>query len=128
MTALPIDAQITFVPASDLDRTRDFYQDVLGLVLVLDQGSCLIFRVTNEAFIGFCEHLDPIEGRSVILTLVVPDVDGWCDRVVANGGEIASGPEHSDRYAIRHAFIRDPDGHHVELQRFDDPDWAEPVR
>ena len=124
MTPLPVDAQITFLPCSDLAASRRFYEGVLGLRLVVDQGSCLIFAVTDGAFLGVCEHLDPIDGRSVIVTFVSDDVDAWCHAIVERGGVIASGPERNDRFGIYHAFIHDPDGHHVEIQRFDDPDWA----
>ncbi len=124
---LPVDAQITFLPCSDLGRSRAFYRDVLGLPLVLDQGTCLIFRVREGAFVGVCEHLDPIRGRSVVVTIVTDDVDGWCRRIVDNGGIVESGPEHNDRYGIYHAFTRDPDGHYVEMQRFDDPSWSAPL-
>jgi catechol 2,3-dioxygenase-like lactoylglutathione lyase family enzyme len=124
MVLPPIDAQITFLPCSDLPASRRFYGDVLGLRLAVDQGSCLIFAVTDDAFLGVCEHLEPVDGRSVIVTLVSDDVDAWCESIVERGGVIASGPEHNDRFGIYHAFIHDPDGHHVEIQRFDDPNWA----
>lgn len=127
MTALPVDAQITFIPSSDLAASRRFYEGILGLEVVVDQGTCLIFRVTRGAFVGVCEHLDPIDGRSVIVTLVADDVDGWCRAITERGGVIASGPEHNDRFGIHHAFVLDPDGHHVEIQRFDDASWSEPL-
>jgi catechol 2,3-dioxygenase-like lactoylglutathione lyase family enzyme len=122
-----IDAQITFLPVESVERSRAFYEGVLAFALVVDQGACHIYRVTDQAYVGLCEHLDPIEGRSVVFTLVTDDVDGWCRRIEANGGVIETGPEHNDRFSIYHAFVRDPDGHHIEIQRFDDPAWATPV-
>ena len=124
MAVLPVDAQITFLPCSDLAASRMFYEHVLGLRLAVDQGTCLIFAVTEQAFLGVCEHLDPIAGRSVIVTIVSRDVDAWCRAIVDRGGVIESGPEYNDRFGIYHAFVLDPDGHHIEIQRFDDPDWA----
>jgi catechol 2,3-dioxygenase-like lactoylglutathione lyase family enzyme len=117
------DAQITFLPSSDLERSRTFYEGVLGLELVVDQGTCHIFRVAEGAFLGTCqwETVEVTEG--VIFTFVTDDVDGWCSRVVGAGGRIESGPEHSAQYGIYHAFLRDSDGHRLEIQRFDDPEW-----
>ena len=128
MTRPSADAQITFLPASDLAASGAFYGGILGLDLVVDQGTCLIYRVTDGAFLGVCEHLKPIEGRSVIFTIVAEDVDGFCAMVIANGGTVDSGPEHNDRFGIYHAFVLDPDGHHIEVQRFDDPEWSTPAR
>lgn len=123
---MTIDAQITFLPSCDLARSRAYYERILGLELVADQGACLIYRATGSAYVGVCEreHAEATDG--VIVTLVTDDVDGWCDRIVASGGEIDRGPEHSDRFAIYHAFLRDPDGNVLEIQRFDDAGWASP--
>lgn len=118
------DAQITFLPSADLERSRAFYGGVLGLELVVDQGTCHIYKVAGEAFLGTCRR-DVVEAtEGVIFTFVTDDVDGWCTRILDSGGQIESGPEHSDYYNIYHAFLRDPDGHRLEIQRFDDPDWS----
>ncbi len=118
------DAQITFLPSADLGRSRAFYEGVVGLELVVDQGSCLIFTVADGAFLGTCQR-DVVEStEGVIFTFVTDDVDGWCTRILDAGGRIESGPDHSAQYGIYHAFLRDPDGHRLEIQRFDDPDWS----
>lgn len=121
---MTIDAQITFLPSSNLARSRAYYERILGLELVADQGACLIYRATGSGYVGVCErdHMAATDG--VIVTFVTDDVDGWCGRIVASGGEIDRGPEHSDRFAIYHAFLRDPDENVFEIQRFDDAGWA----
>jgi predicted enzyme related to lactoylglutathione lyase len=70
--------QITFLRSNDLDKPRHFYSENLGLNLVRDQATCLIFEVTKTAYLGFCEHIEQIPaGRRIILTLVTEDVDLW---------------------------------------------------
>lgn len=49
MAALPVDAQITFLPVADLQRSAAFYEGALGLPLVVDQGTCRIYRVSGRA-------------------------------------------------------------------------------
>ena len=122
------DAQITFLPSTDLERSRRFYEGVLGLELVVDRGTCHIFEVAEGAFLGTCEREKAEATEGAILTIVTDDVDGWCSRVVAGGERIESGPEHSAQYGIYHAFLRDPDGHRLEIQRFDDPEWSSPPK
>jgi predicted enzyme related to lactoylglutathione lyase len=122
---MKIDAQITFLPCSDLAISRAFYTDVLGLEVAVDQGSCLILAVADNAYVGVCERTDVGPNPSVIVTFVTDDVDGWCDRIINTGGFVHSGPEHSDQYGIYHAFVHDPDGNVLEIQRFDDSSWAD---
>jgi len=118
------DAQITFLPVADLERSRAFYGGVLGLQLVVDQSTCHIFKAADAAFFGTCLNDDARAADGVIVTFVTNDVEGWCDRIAAAGGSIERGPEHDARFGIYHAFLRDPDGHLIEIQRFDDPDWS----
>jgi catechol 2,3-dioxygenase-like lactoylglutathione lyase family enzyme len=126
MAALPVDAQITFLPVADLGRSAAFYEGALGLPLVVDQGTCRIYRVSGGAYLGICERPGAVAHPGVIVTLVSPAVDAWHDRLAGAGIEVVGAPSFSEQYRIYHAFYRDPDGHMVEIQEFEDPAWAEP--
>lgn len=122
------DAQITFIYVADLERSTTFYRDRLGLELVLDQGGCRIFAVAGAAYLGICRRSDrPPAPGGTIVTLVVDDVDGWHERLSAAGVTFDHPPRRNDAYGIYHTFARDPDGYLVEIQRFDDADWAAPA-
>lgn len=122
MSQPPITQQLTFLHTNDLDETRKFYTEVLGLPLVRDQGICHIFRVTETAFLGFCEHIEPmLAGRKVILTLVSDDVDVWYDVLTHRGVEMMGPPEASPKFQIYHFFFKDPNGYWIEIQKFDQP-------
>jgi len=114
--------QITFLHSNDLGITRDFYTKLLGLSLVRDQGTCLIFEITETAFLGFCQHITPVpEGRNVILTLISEDVDGWYQYLIDKGNKTLTPPKHNPEYHIYHFFLKDPDGFWIEIQKFDQP-------
>ena len=113
------DAQITFVHVGELDRSSAFYGDLLGLRLARDQGACRIYHVTGGTYLGLCDHRPPEPG-GMIVTLVTDDVDGWAERLRSAGHEV-DGPTENERFAIYHCFVHDPDGHVVEIQRFDQP-------
>ena len=127
MAALPVDAQITFLPVADLRRSAAFYEEALGLPLVVDQGTCRIYRVAAAAYLGVCERSGAAPAAGVIVTLVSPAVGAWHERLAGAGVEVVAAPSFSEQYRIRHAFYRDPDGHLVEIQEFDDPAWAGPA-
>ena len=127
VAALPVDAQITFLPVADLRRSAAFYEEALGLPLVVDQGTCRIYRVAATAYLGVCERCGAAPAAGVIVTLVSHAVDAWHRRLMAAGVEVVEAPSYTERYRIYHAFYRDPDGHLVEIQEFADPNWAGPA-
>ncbi len=122
MAEAPFAQQVTFLYTKDLTTSAHFYGDLLGLPLVLDQGSCRIYRVSDDGFLGLCERADvPAEPTGVIVTLVTQDVDGWHARLQALGVAIEKAPTLNSTYNIYHCFLRDPNGYLLEIQTFRDP-------
>ena len=114
---------ITFLYTRDLATTSHFYSEVMQIPLILDQGDCRVWQITETAFIGFCEReTAPTEpSTNLIFTLVTDDVDGWHTRLVAAGADITKPPTLNEKYNIYHIFFRDPNGYLLEIQRFNDP-------
>jgi catechol 2,3-dioxygenase-like lactoylglutathione lyase family enzyme len=121
---LPVDAHVTFLRVADLDRSHRFYSAGLGLTLVLDQGGCRIYRLTDQAYLGVCLREDP-GSRGVVVTIVTDQVDEWYERFGAAEGDVDGPPRDNAEYRIYHFFATDPDGHLLEVQRFWDEDWNE---
>ncbi|HAJ36053.1 MAG TPA: glyoxalase [Chloroflexi bacterium] len=124
MTA-PFTQQVTFLYTSDLVATARFYEAIIGLPLALDQGNCRIYRVSADGFLGFCARRGA-QPSGVIVTFVTPDVDGWYDRLCAQGVVFEKAPVFNPDYNIYHCFLRDPNGYLLEIQRFCDPAWPQP--
>jgi catechol 2,3-dioxygenase-like lactoylglutathione lyase family enzyme len=115
-------AQITFLPTADLAATAAFYEDVLGLALVRDQGVCRVYATAPGAYLGFCARGYAIPtDRRVVVTLLVDDVAAAHEALVAAGGVAEGPPQHSEAFRCTSSFFRDPNGYLVELQRFDEP-------
>lgn len=122
MSNLAFSQQITFLHTSDLKATWQFYTQVLFLTLARDQATCLIFRVNDGAYLGFCEHIEPIQpGRKVILTLVSNDVEDWYKTLKSRGVDLMDPPKYNPKYQITHFFLKDPNGYWIEIQRFENP-------
>ena len=61
--------------------------------------------MSGNAYVGFCQRADaPAEPRGITLTFVTDRVDEWCAP-----------------YRIYNAFVRDPNGYLIEIQRFWEP-------
>jgi catechol 2,3-dioxygenase-like lactoylglutathione lyase family enzyme len=114
--------QITFLDTRDLARTADFYERVLGLPLARDQGTCRIYHVSGNAYLGFCQRDEAAPAPSgLTFTLITDHVDEWCAHLRAEGVEFVKGPADNPPYRIYNAFVRDPSGYLIEIQRFWEP-------
>ena len=126
MTHPHIAQQITFLYTQDLEKSAFFYEQIMGFSMVLDQGTCRIYRTTTDGFLGFCQREGVLPPKDdVIFTLVSPDVDAWYEYLCAKGVEFEKPPQENHQYKIYHCFLRDPNGYLIEIQRFLDPRWPE---
>ncbi|QKZ05625.1 VOC family protein [Pseudomonas eucalypticola] len=121
---------ITFFYYDDLAPISQFYEQVLGLELVLDQGVARIYRLGEHSYFGIVDgqrgHLKAQPRSAVLLTLVDEDVEGWHQRLQAKGVAGLS-PILRGTYC-EHFFFEDPAGYALEIQRFHNPAVAELFR
>jgi len=79
-------SQITFLKTDKLEDTARFYESLIGRERAVDQGGCKIYRVTGNAFIGFCRSEEKPDPKDVIVTWVTDDVDGSYERGAGREG------------------------------------------
>jgi catechol 2,3-dioxygenase-like lactoylglutathione lyase family enzyme len=124
------DQQVTFLYADDAPACWDFYERVMELPLVQNQGRCRIYEVAGgRAYLGLCMSRasrvteNPRVEGGVVFTFIADDVDGWYEFLKAKGVAIPHAPELSVEYKVHHFFFHDPAGNTLEIQRFERPDW-----
>lgn len=117
----PFEQFVAFLHTANLAATADFYERILSLPLARDQGTCRIYKISANGYLGFCAHLKPADPQGMIATLVTDDVDAWHERLRTQGVEIVKPPAHNPKYAIYHFFFKDPNGYLLEIQRFNEP-------
>lgn len=121
-----IDRSIVFTYCDDLAAASGFFREVMELELVVDQGPCHIYRLTEQSFLGVCSLPDrPSAQAGVTITIVSDDVDGWHRFLTAKGVAYVQAPSRSERFGITSSLFLSPHGYRIEIQRFDDPRWHE---
>ncbi|WP_424811622.1 VOC family protein [Roseococcus sp. YIM B11640] len=120
-----IEQQITFLYAEAPEASWRFYEEVLELPLVRDQGDVRIYAA-GGGFLGICRARQPGQAvlraqGSAMVTLVTEDVEGWRAALAAKGVDVPESCARWERYGITHFFFRDPAGYTLEIQRFDAP-------
>jgi catechol 2,3-dioxygenase-like lactoylglutathione lyase family enzyme len=112
---------------SDVDRSRDFYRDVLGASVYREyRGTSCVLQfldtwlllvtggppTADKPTVSFAAPADP-DRVSHSMTIRVPDARGAFETLRGRGAVFLAEPVESD-WEIR-AFFRDPDGHLLEV-------------
>lgn len=120
------DYAITFFYYDDVHAVVPFYEQTLGLELVLDQGLARIYRIGRDSYFGIVDgnrgHLRHQPRSAVLLTIISEDVHGWHQRLTELKVP-ALGPVQTGRFC-EHFFFEDPAGYAIEIQRFIAPEVA----
>lgn len=102
-----------------------FYQVVLGLPLIEDQGWAKVYRIHGAANVGIVEaRRGPVEkpvGSGSLLSIVVEDVDAWYTHLKDEPSiEILGPPAMVSNIPVYSFFLKDPGGYRIEIQSFTD--------
>jgi lactoylglutathione lyase len=120
------DGYLAVLFVSDLDRARDFYQNVLGLELgnADDEGAYFslgpdgLMVISHETADDLLSAADvdrgPARGGRSVLATTVEDVDAAYEELRAKGVEFIRVPEDRD-WGLRCAHFKDPDGNVWEI-------------
>lgn len=115
---------ITWLYYKDVPAMEKFYQEVLGLKRIVDQGWAKIYKVTDNSYVGLVDERRGMhsftEKKAVNVSFIIDDLDGWFSYVDQNkvftlrSEDIGAGPESKYR-----AFVGyDPEGYFMEFDRF----------
>ena len=101
--------------ATDLSRARAFYQDVLGLELLMDHGWIQTFGAKTPMSIQLSFASEGGSGTPVPdLSIEVDDVDEALARMKGAGFSIEYGPV-DEPWGVRRFYVRDPFGKLVNI-------------
>jgi predicted enzyme related to lactoylglutathione lyase len=117
-------ASITFLYYDDLGSACDFYERVLTLTLVVDQGWCKIYQIAHGAFVGLVDgehgtHTPAAaDAKPVILSFVTADLDAIYACLQQHGAPIFRPLATHEAIGVRGFMALDPGGYTLEFEQF----------
>jgi len=117
-------ATVTWLYYKDMVAMENFYQEVLGLTRVADQGWAKIYRGSQSGYVGLVDERRGMhsftEKKAVNVSFIIDDLDGWFTYAKENSlftlreDSISNGSESKYR-----AFVGyDPEGYYFEFDTF----------
>jgi len=115
---------ITWLYYKDNLAMQNYYEDVLGLEMVADQGTNKIYKVSDTGFMGIVDEKRGMhkftEKKAVNVGFILDDLESWFEYVKENktfelrSDELGIGPE--TRYKAFVGYC--PEGYYLEFDRF----------
>ena len=103
-----------FLHVSDIDRTRAFYVERLGLEVLAEGDGYLRLGGGGGFHVGIEERpASEVGAPGIELELQVPDVDAAATRLRDAG--IALTEPSDQEWGARHAWLHDPDGYRLSI-------------
>lgn len=121
---LGFNATVTWLYYKDLRAMEAFYETVLGLRQVVDQGWTKIYQGSRTGFVGLVDERRGMhrwtEKKAVNVSFIIDDIDGWFNYVNERRAFPLRGTAVSDDGAGRYrAFVGyDPEGYFMEFDVF----------
>ncbi len=120
-------ALTTILVVADLERSRNWYRDVLGASLYREYGGSSVVFSFNDSWLLIVTGAGPTEDKPGVVyappgdpnqvshsfTIRVPDCQAAYDTLRERGAEFLTPPH--DRGGEVRCFFRDPDGHLFEI-------------
>jgi predicted enzyme related to lactoylglutathione lyase len=98
----------------------EFYKNIMGFNMEVDQGWSKIFKIREGAYVGLVDgeygYHRASDTKPVILCINVKDADAWHNRLIGKGFEVKEFPKESERLKIKVFMFNDPEGYVIEIQ------------
>ncbi|WP_228376142.1 VOC family protein [Chryseobacterium sp. BLS98] len=103
------------IKTEDLSKADLFYQDILGMKILMDHGWIKTFGNEQEAKVQVSFAAQGGNNTEVpLLSIEVDNVDKLCEKMKLAGFEIVYGITNED-WGVRRFFVKDPFGNLINI-------------
>jgi len=129
MNNLKLNSQITFLYYKDFKEAKNFFENILCLKILDDQGDAIIYRIAKGAFIGIVDekkgHCKAQDINAVLITLVTDNVQDCYEHLLSYGVKMETPIQKPENFPVECFFFKGPGGYEFEIQRFLKPETCE---
>jgi len=115
-------ATIVWFYYRDMEGIQRFYEDVMGLDLIVDQGWTKIYPIGPTTYFGLVDEQRGMhnftEQKAVTLSLLTDNIDAWYEYLSTHDGIEMRSEEISDTDRYRAFVAYDPEGYYLEWDVF----------
>jgi predicted enzyme related to lactoylglutathione lyase len=124
---LSIQGTVFWLYYEELSPNQAFYERLLGVDLLVDQGWAKVYQASRTGFVGLVDGARGLhqatEEKGVTLSFFTSDVDGWFDRVRTQGLDLRTREITDESGRVRVFVAYDREGYFLEWDTFlDVPD------
>jgi len=115
-------SSITFLYYDDFDKATDFFESILKLELVMNQGFARIYKTGKSGFLGIVRRSEAsIEYDSragVLISLNTSDVEEEYKKISKLNVRDLSEIKYFENIPLKSFFFKDHEGYNFEIQQF----------
>ncbi len=118
-TDMKYSSAITFLYYEDFSYGVEFFEQILQLNLVMDQGFARVYQVNEKAYLGMVQKKDEEEvSGNTLFSLTTSNVKSEYSRVKVLEVYELSEIKHFESIPLKSFFFDDKEGHKFEIQQF----------
>jgi catechol 2,3-dioxygenase-like lactoylglutathione lyase family enzyme len=119
---LGVRANVLWLYYNDLAEAQQFYENVIGQKLLVDQGFAKVYTSSKAGFIGLVDQAQGLhrfsEEKSVNVSFITPQVDEWYKALKRKGLEMRSPLDDAEEGLVRAFVTYDVAGYFLEFDWF----------
>ena len=119
---LNLQANLVFFYYKDIPAAQEFYENVLGLELVVEQEFTKIYQVSPTSFVGLVDEKRGLhrasESKAVTLSFITEQIDEWYQYLLRKGVKMHRPLHDATAHPTRGFVACDPEGYFLEFERF----------
>ena len=121
--ALQLQGSVLWLYHADLAGACAFYEQLLGVELLVDQGWAKVYQIAGGGMLGLVDGTkglhETAEQKCVTVSFFTEDVKAWFDHVQTVDGFALRTPDITDESGLVHIFVGyDPEGYFLEWDQF----------